>query len=65
MITLDPTPLHAVLFDEIDGLSILRSVLNTEGGAGPSGVDACLWRRMCCSFQAASLALRDALAGTA
>jgi hypothetical protein len=64
-VTQDPTPSHAVLFDEIDGLSILRSVLNTEGGAGPSGVDACLWRRMCCSFQKASSVLRDALAGTA
>ena len=43
--TLDPTPSHVVLFDKIDGLSILRSVQNTEGGAGPSGVDVCLWRR--------------------
>ena len=42
-VTQDPTQSHAVLFDEIDGLSILRSVLSTEGGAGPSGVDACMF----------------------
>ena len=61
----NPFPTHPALFDEINGLTILRSALSTEGGAGPSGVDACLWRRMCCSFQSASCNLREALAGTA
>ena len=39
-------PSHPALFDEIDGLTILKSVLSTEGSAGPSGMDASLWRRM-------------------
>ena len=58
-------PSHPALFAEIDGLTILKSVLNTEGSAGPLGMDASLWRRMCCSLQNASSALRDALANTA
>ena len=62
-----PSPVEAypAMFDEIDGLTILKSALNTEGSAGPSGMDARLWRRMCCSFQNASSALREALASTA
>ena len=56
---------HSVIFDEIDGISILKSALHTEGSAGPSGLDAYLWRRMCCSFQNASSALSEALACTA
>ena len=62
---MNPIPSHPALFDEIDGLTILKSALSTEGGTGPSGMNASLWRRMCCSFQNASSALRDALASTA
>ena len=62
---MNPIPSHPALFDEIDGLTILKPALSTEGSAGLSGMDASLWRRMCCSFQNASSALRDALANTA
>ena len=55
-------PHHPMMFDEINGLCILKSALKTEGGAGPSGVDASLWRRMYCSFQSASSELCAALA---
>ena len=56
---------YPAMFHEIDGLTILKSALNTEGSAGPSGMDARLWRRMCCLFQNASSALCEALASTA
>ena len=58
-------PHHPTMFDEINGLCILKSALKAEGGAGPSGVDASLWRRMCRSFQSASSELCAALACTA
>ena len=34
-------PHHPMMFDEINGLCILKSALKTEGGAGPSGVRRC------------------------
>ena len=40
------SPHHPMMFDEINGLSILKSALKNLGGAGPSGVDASLWRRI-------------------
>ena len=57
-------PVHPIIFEEIDGLSILKSALQTTGGAGPSGMDASAWRRMCASFQKASTDLCEALART-
>ena len=56
------TPHHPMMFNEINGLCILKSALRMEGGVGPSGVDANLWRRMCCSFQSAPAELCAALA---
>ena len=38
-------PHHPMMFDEINGLCILKSALKTEGGAGPSAVDASLCRQ--------------------
>ena len=58
-------PHYPMMFAEINGLCILKSALKTQGGAGPSGVDVSLWRRMCCSFQSASSKLCAALACTA
>ena len=37
----DP-PHHPMMFDEINGLCILKSALITEEGPGPSGVDMSL-----------------------
>ena len=51
-----------MIFDELDGLRILRTTLRTDRGAGPSGMDACLWKRICSSFQSASSNLCSALA---
>ena len=37
--------------------------MHTQGAAGPSGLDAQAWRRMCSSFKSASTSLCTALAG--
>lgn len=41
-------------FDTIDEQTVLKAALNTKGSAGPSGMDADLYRRLLCSknFQA-------------
>ena len=56
---------HPVIFEEISGVSILEAALHTEGSAGPSGLDAYAWKRMCSSFQKASMDLCAAVAMTA
>ena len=56
---------HPVLFDKIDGLLIRSTVLRMDGAAGPSGLDAAAWKRMCTSFKSASTDLCEALASIA
>jgi len=56
---------HPVLFDRLTGRTIRSAVLRTEGSAGPSGIDAAGWRRMCTSFHGASNDLCNALASMA
>ena len=51
-----------ILFDGTDGSAIRNAALRTTGAAGPSGVDANGWRRLCVSFQTASNDLCIALA---
>ena len=57
----DPPEVHPV-FDQITGASIHRAALRTKGTAGPSGIDAHGWRRLCTSFKSASHDLCHALA---
>ena len=38
-----------VIFDSIDADAIFKSAKNTKGSAGPSGLDADIWRRIMCS----------------
>ena len=45
---------HLVIFDSITGETICTCALKTNGGAGPSGIDAEGWRRMCTSFRNSS-----------
>ena len=55
--TLDTTEniqTHPVLFDRIDAAEIHSAALRTFGAAGPSGLDARDWRRLCTSFSMAS-----------
>ena len=53
---------HPVLFDQLDGEAIRTAALKIEGAAGPSGVDANGWRRLCISFKAASSEFCNSLA---
>ncbi len=55
----DPHP------ERIDGQLIRSTVLKMDGAAGPSGLDAAAWKRLCTSFKAASSELCDTLAAVA
>ena len=59
-----PQQPHFILFDQINDDLIRKTVLKTGGTAGPSGLDASAWKRMCTSFRSASSDLCDALAST-
>ena len=56
------TNFHPVLFDEINGPLIRSVALKTQGSAGPSGLDAAGWKRMCTSYQNDSDQLCEAIA---
>ena len=53
---------HPVLFDNITSDTIRRAALRSGGSAGPSGLDAAAWQRMCTSFKGSSTELCAALA---
>ncbi len=63
--TNDPTSVHPVLFESIDASLIRHTALQVNGAAGPSGLDALCWRRLCTSFKSASLDLCQSLAHVA
>jgi hypothetical protein len=54
-----------ILYDRITGDTIRDAANKIQGSAGPSGVDAHLWRRFCLSYKTASSDLFNALAGVA
>ena len=56
---------HPIVFEELDGICVRCTALRTGGAAGPSGLDAVAWRRMCTSFQRNSDDLCEALASVA
>ena len=58
-------PADPVIFEAIDGNMIKSTALHCKGSAGPSGVDARAWRRMCSSFKETSTSLCEAIAGVA
>ena len=59
----EPPSTHPVIFDQqVTAASIRSAVLRTQGAAGPSGVDAKGWRRLCTSFKQASDDLCHSLA---
>ena len=60
-----PTAPHPVIFDELTGPAIKAAALRTFGSAGPSGIDANGWKRLCSSFHGASRSLCDAVAAVA
>jgi len=59
-----PEP-HPVMFEVIDGQLICSTVLLMDVAAGPSGLDAAAWKRMCTSFRMASADLCESLVGMA
>ena len=53
---------HPVVFDTITGDSVRTAVLKCGGGAGPSGLDAAAWQRMCTAYKGRSHDLGNAVA---
>ncbi len=47
----DQDSTNFILFDALNHEAILDSSLHTQGSAGPSGLDAQAWRRLCSSFK--------------
>lgn len=58
----DPQEVHPVLFESLDATMIKSAALHTSGAAGPSGLDALGWRRLCTAFKLASVELCHSLA---
>ena len=59
------TPLrepHFIVFEKIDGHMICETALKTDGAAGPSGLDAAAWKRLCSSLSSFSADLCDSKA---
>ena len=54
-----------ILFDRLTGDLIKLAAFHTQGAAGPSGVDAYSWGRLCSSFGRASVSLCNSLAAVA
>ena len=61
----DKSHYDPIIFERITGNLIREAATKIQGSAGPSGVDAYLWRRFCLSFKTASTELCNALAGVA
>ena len=57
-----PGTVNPILFDGLNADAIRSASLRTTGAAGPSGLDAIAWRRLCCVFKSASVTLCFALA---
>lgn len=57
-----PPVVHPVVFDSVDAALIRSTSLHISGAAGPSGLDAYAWRRLCTFFKTASFSLCHSLA---
>ena len=62
---MSPVDVHPVLFENLTGKSIRSAALRTQDAAGPSGIDAAAWRRLCTGFHRASEDLCSAVAAAA
>ncbi len=60
-----PTTPNPVIFDRVDADLIRHAAKQTRGSAGPSGLNAHAWRKLCCSFSEASNDLCNAMAAVA
>ena len=63
--SLDTPYFDPILFDSLDACVIKRAPFHTHGAAGPSGVDAFAWQRLCSSFGNTSVGLCNSLASVA
>ena len=61
----DPTHVNPIRFEALTPKLTERVALQCKGSAGPSGLDADAWRRLCVSFKGASTMLCQALANFA
>lgn len=61
----EPPEIHPIIFDSIDAHLIRATALRTKGAAGPSGMDAHAWRRLCTAFKTSSSSLCQSLADVA
>ena len=52
---MDTPAVYPVVFDALDDSVIHIAALHTVGAAGPSGIDAHGWWRLCTSFHVASM----------
>ena len=50
-------PYHPSIFEQINAKSGRKSTLKTHGSHGPSGLDACEWRRILTDFSQTSIEL--------
>ncbi|XP_019860066.1 PREDICTED: uncharacterized protein LOC109588333 [Amphimedon queenslandica] len=57
-----PLPPHPAFYDCLTADTIRQAALRTKGSAGPSGLSAWHWRRICTSFKTASSDLCHSLA---
>ena len=53
---------HHVIFEEIDGPKVKSAIFRLSGSAGPSGLDARGWKRLCSSFHRVSSDLCESIA---
>ena len=54
--------IHPVVFEDIDEALVLKAVMKTKGGSGPSGLDADGWRRILASNANATSDFRKSIA---
>ena len=58
----DTMPYHPSIIEQINAKTIRKSTLKTNGSHGPSGLDACEWRRILTHFNQTSNELRKTVA---
>ena len=55
-------PYHPSIFKQINAKTVRNSTLKTHGSHGPSGLDACEWRRIIIHFNQTSIELCKTIA---
>ena len=53
----DTMPYHPSIFEQTNAKTVRKSTLKTHGNHGPSGLDACEWRRILTHFNQTSIEL--------